>query len=264
MARYDSGVRYDSGARYDEPEGKPKPKTSTMISIRRIFARHHDDPKHSLAELTAYGTAVLQRLIANNPGDVFNNTITGITTALAILAQCSGDDHTRLGIRKAAVLAKGTFRENLPKRLERIESKIKAAYENFDGEVLACFPGGRTAFDRETDDRLAERFTPLLAGLAARIPVMGVQAHGDAGGLLSTWLALHAANETAYGNKTATQEEKATARANLCRQLDLAVLTVAKECYGDEDKADLYFPQHLLEDHPAQDPEPPAPPVPTP
>jgi hypothetical protein len=215
-----------------------------MINIRTFFARHHNDRQHSLAELTAYGTAVLQRLIANNPGDVFNNTITGITTALAILAQCSGDDHTKLGIRKAAVLAKDTFRENLPKKLERIESKIKAAYENFDGEVLACFPGGRTAFDRETDDKLAERFTPLLAGLAVRIPVMGVTAHNDAGGLLSTWIALHAANETAYGNKTTTQEEKANARAALCDRLDLAVLTVAIHHHGDEDKADLYFPQH--------------------
>jgi hypothetical protein len=180
MARYDSGVRYDSGARYNEPEGKPTSKPSTMISIRRFFAHHHDDPEHSLAELTAYGTAVLQRLIANNPGDVFNNTITGITTALATLAQCSGDDQTKLGIRKAAVLAKDTFRENLPKKLERIEAKIKAAYDDFAGEVLACFPGGRTAFDRETDDKLAERFTPLIAGLAVRIPVMGSQAHADA------------------------------------------------------------------------------------
>jgi hypothetical protein len=84
----------------------------------------------------------------------------------------------------------------------------------------------------------------------------------DASGLLSSWIALHAASETAYGNKSATQEEKANARANLCRQLDLAVLTVAKEFLGDEDKADLYFPEHLLQDHPAQQPTPVNPPVP--
>lgn len=93
---------------------------------------------------------------------------------------------------------------------------------------------------------------------------MGTQAHGDATGLLSTWIALHAANETAYGNKTATEEEKAEARQNLCVQLALATLTVAKEYIGQTDKADLYFPQHLLEDHPAAPPVPvpPTPPVP--
>jgi hypothetical protein len=261
MARFDSGVRYDSGARYDEPEGNPTPKPSTIISLRRFFARHHDDPEHSLAELIAYGTAVLQRLIANNPGDVCNNTITALTVTLATLAQCSGDDQTKLGIRKAAVLAKDTFRENLPKKLERIEAKIKAAYENFAGEVQACFPNGRNIFNTSTDDQLAERFTPLLAGLATRIPVMGTTAHGDAGGLLSTWIALHAANETAYGNKSATQEEKANAREAFCDQLDIAVLTVAIQFHGDEDKADLYFPQHLLEDHPPQQPQPVNPPT---
>ena len=235
-----------------------------MISLRRFFARHHNSAEHSLAELTAYGTAVLQRLIANNPGDVFNNTITGITVALATLAQCSGDDQTKLGVRKAAVLAKDTFRENLPKKLERIEAKIKAAYENFAGEVQACFPNGREIFNTSTDDLLAERFTPLLAGLGVRIPVMGATAHNDAAGLLSTWIALHAANETAYGNKSATQEEKAAAREALCDKLDIAVLTVAIQFHGDEDKADLYFPTHLLEDHPPQEPEPQNPPVPVP
>ena len=235
-----------------------------MINIRTFFARHHDDRQHSLAELAAYGTAVLQRFIANNPGDVFNNTITGLTVALATLGQCSGDDLTKLGIRKAAVMAKDTFRETLAPKLKRIESRIETAYENYAGEVQACFPNGRTAFDSATDDKLAEQFTPLLAGLAVRIPVMGPTAHGDAGGLLSTWIALHAANETAYGNKSATQEEKAAARKALCDQLDLAVLTAAKQFHGDEDKADLYFPTHLLEDHPPQQPEPVNPPTPTP
>lgn len=263
MASYDSGIRYGF-ARFDEPEGSASTKPSTMIDISRLFEIHYDDPAHSLAELTAFGTAVLQRLIANNPGDIFNPSITGVTTALFALGNCAGDDLTKLGIRKAAVLAKDTFRENLPKKLERIEAKIKAAYENFDGEVMACFPGGRSAFDRETDDKLHEKFTPLIANLATRIPVMGPTAHADAGGLLSTWLALHAASETAYGNKTATQEEKAEARHNLCVQLILATLTVAKEFIGQKDKAAVYFPQHLLQDHPAAPPEPPAPPVPTP
>ena len=234
-----------------------------MINLRPFFARHHDDRQHSLAELTSYGTAVLQRLIANNPGNAFNNIITGLTVALATIGQCSGDDLTKLGIRKAAVLAKDTFRENLPKKLERIESKIKGAYENFAGEVLACFPQGRSAFIHATDDKLTESFTPLLAGLVVRIGVMGPTAHGDASGLLSTWIALHAANETAYGNKTATQEEKAHARTALCDALDLAVLTVAIHHHGDEDKAALYFPQHLLEDHPPA-PPPVTPPTPPP
>lgn len=230
-----------------------------MINLRTLFAHHHNDRQHSLAELTAYGTAVLQRLVANNPGNVFNTTITGITTALAILGQCYGDDLAKLGIRKAAVMAKDAFRETLAPKLKRIQSKIESAYENYAGEVQACFPQGRAAYDNATDDQLAATFNPLITGLAARTGVMGPQALADAGGLLSTWLALHAASELAYGNKSATQEEKANARENFCHQLDLAALTVAKEFLGDEDKADLYFPQHLLKDHPAQPPVQPTP-----
>lgn len=137
MARYDSGVRFDSGARFDEPEGGATRNPSTMIKISRIFEIHYDDPAHSLAELTAFGTATLQRLIANNPGAIFNTSITGLTTALAVIGQCAGDDFTKLGIRKAAVLAKDTFRENLPKKLEPSRAKSKRPMRT---STAKCWP----------------------------------------------------------------------------------------------------------------------------
>jgi hypothetical protein len=79
-----------------------------------------------------------------------------------------------------------------------------------------------------------------------------------AGGLLSTWLAIWGASETAGGAKTATQEQKKTARENLQLELFRNLLHIALNFPRQPEKLPLYMQQSLLEDHPHQ--APPAPP----
>ncbi len=65
--------------------------------------------------------------------------------------------------------------------------------------------------------------------------------------------------QTSTAAKSFTQSEKKVAREALDRQLSINVLTVALKFIGQPEKANVYFQQHLIEDHPAEPTPPPVP-----
>ena len=69
---------------------------------------------------------------------------------------------------------------------------------------------------------------------------------GDAGGLLSTWLAVYAASESSSASKAATESEKRAARKALEQKLFLNLLFLASLFPGQPEKTALYTRQSLL------------------
>lgn len=237
-----------------------------MILLRRYFRVLFK--KASMGDLIAFATDHLQRMVANNPGDSLNALITPTTVALTALGQCSSSDTVRLGIRKAAKDAKNAFREALPGNIRRIAQRVAGHYGEPSGQITACFPEGREIYRDCRDDQMTEKLTNLVTALTPLAAAMGPTALSDAGGLLSTWIALYAASEAATGAKTTTEDQKADCRAAVERQLTLNVLALAAQFLQEEEKCDLYFQQYLLGTGPGTDeeeePEPPAPPPPGP
>ena len=99
----------------------------------------------------------------------------------------------------------------------------------------------------------------LATGLMAHSAELGPEPANNVGGLLSTWLAIYSASESSTGAKTTTQAGKAQARLNLQLELFFNLLEIAKNSPRQPEKLDLYMQQTLLEDHPAEEPEPPTP-----
>lgn len=249
-----------------------------MIRLYRLFANPFLAEEVSFMELLNCATDTQQRLIANNPGAIFNDIINGITTALAIVDQCATDDIVKLGLRKSAKEAKGIFRKSLPEHIGGIHAKFTGHYGIKSPLITAVFPNGRELFARCPDDDLSHHLGGLITNLTPHIPAMGIvgtQAINDANGLLSTWLGLFAASESSTGAKTTTEKEKRAAKENLAAKLHVALLTIAldkakeastlKKAVTDaqaETLAKLYFRQDLLEDPGTPEDEEPAPPAP--
>lgn len=262
MARYDSGIRYGSGARYSVAE-PTSIRSSTMIRLTRFLENPFDDVEISLDELLAFSTDHLQRLIANNPGALYNARITATTLALNTVSNCTTDDQVKLGLRKARKLAKDSFRDALAGNIEKISAVVVAKFGSSAPEYVECFPQGRSIYKTSTDDHLENHLHTLVTALTAHQAQLGAQVVSDAGGLLSTWIALHAASESSTGAKTTTQEGKAAARQALQLQLFLNLLEIAKNNPRQPEKLPLYMQQHFLEDvASAVEPTPPVPPTP--
>ena len=173
-----------------------------MIRLHRFLSNPFDDIEISLNELLAFSTDHLQRLIANNSGALYTARITATTTALNAVGDCTTNDIVKLGLRKGRKLAKNTFRDTLPAQVERLHAAVVVAFGGKAPEIKDCFPQGRRIFSDTPDDQLENLLSALKTALLAKQAALGSPTVvADADALLTTWIALHNASETATGHK---------------------------------------------------------------
>lgn len=231
-----------------------------MIDLRKIFTNWFKDPAISFSELLKYAARHLQRMVANNPGALLNARITATQTALSAVESGVTDVSTKAAIQKGKTEIKKTFREALPENIRKIHAAVVAAFGDPSPELTECFPEGRAVFTRSRDEEMNNKLGQLVACLTPRQAQLGANAVNNATGLLSTWIAIYAAQDVAMSQRGSTAESRDTAKANLQLQLYLNVLALAAAFPDQPDKCDLYCPQQYLHNAQAPDEEPPAPP----
>jgi hypothetical protein len=215
----------------------------------------------SLAELLAFSSDHLARMIANNPGGELVVRITATASALTLVQDSATDDQTKKAIRKARVEIKEAFRDSLPEEITKIHAAVVARYGPNAPQVAECFPQGRTIFRSAPDDRLAQAIETLKNGVTAHQADLGAALVAEVSGVLTEWEAVLQQSKSAGGSATSTQEGKNLARQNLQLMLFLNLLKLAEMFPRQPDKLDLYMKQSLIEDRPNSPEEPPAPPA---
>lgn len=256
MARWNFAF-FDSGVRWDSPDAHP----TTMRNLASFLENPFDDDGISMAELVAFTTDCLQRLIANNPGGELTPHITAITSSLSLVEDCVTQDQGKLGIRKAAKLAKDNFRADIiPLEVKRIEAGFIAAFGADSPVLLEALPQGRTIFQTCRDDQVEVHLQTLHAAATTHAASLAPATVTLATNLKNNWATLYAASEGSTGGKTTTQESKKLARENLQLMLFLCLLKLAEMFPRQPEKLSLYMQQHLLENPRSsggEEPEPP-------
>jgi hypothetical protein len=253
----DSGVHYDCGVRFDEPD-ENQLTLGLMRNLAKMLEIPFDDDGISEAELLAFSTDNVQRMDANN-AVALAARIAATLAALNIVAQCSSDDTVRLGARKAAKMAKDTFRKNLPGEINKVWLVVAGHYGMNAPQVTEVFPKGRSIFASVTDDKLQVELDALVAVLVAKQGDLGAAVVADATALKNNWMTIYAASEEKSGQKTTTEAGKREARRNLQLELFFNLIELMKMFPRQPEKLALYMTQSLLEDHPAPPPTPPPP-----
>ena len=259
MARWGFAF-FDSGVRFDSPDAHP----TSMRTLSTFLENPFDDDGISMAELVAFSTDCLQRLIANNPGGELTPHITAITSSLSVVVDCVTQDQGKLGIRKASKMAKDNFRaEIIPSEVKRIEAGFIAAFGADSTVLLEALPQGRNIFNTCRDDQVETHLLTLHAAATTHAASLAPATVTLATNLKNNWATIYAASEGSTGGKTTTQEGKKLARENLQQMLFLCLLKLAQMFARQPEKLSLYMQQHLLENpESAEDPEPPTPPTP--
>ncbi|HEY6169002.1 MAG TPA: hypothetical protein VI454_13250 [Verrucomicrobiae bacterium] len=227
-----------------------------MRNLHHYLENPFDAAGISLAELLAFSTDHLQRMIATDPVE-FAARITATTSALTLVENCFTDDQTKLGLRKARKMVKDDFRKTLPDKVGKILAAVAAKYGPNAPEVVECCPQGRGVFSTCTDDQVANHLQTLVNGVTAHQADLGAPVVAEATALKAGWMAVYALSESSTAAKTTTQEGKKAARENLQLMLFLDLLAIAAKFPRQPEKLDLYMQQSLLEDHPLQPPVPP-------
>jgi len=260
MARWGFAF-FDSGVRFDSPDAHP----THMRTLSTFLENPFDDPNISMAELVAFTTDCLQRLIANNAGGELTSHITAITSSLGVVEDCVTQDQGKLGIRKAAKMAKENFRTDIiPTEVKRIEAGFIAAFGADSPVLLEALPNGRTIFQTCRDDQVEVHLLTLHTAATTHQGSLAPATLTQATNLKNNWATIYAASEASTGGKTTTQEGKKLARENLQLMLFLCLLKLAEMFPRQPDKLSLYMMQHLLENASSPEEPPPPPPPPTP
>lgn len=260
MARWGFAF-FDSGVRFDSPDAHP----THMRTLSTFLENPFDDPNISMAELVAFTTDCLQRLIANNAGGELTSHITAITSSLGVVEDCVTQDQGKLGIRKAAKMAKENFRTDIiPTEVKRIEAGFIAAFGADSPILLEALPNGRTIFQTCRDDQVEVHLLTLHTAATTHQASLAPATLTQATNLKNNWATIYAASEASTGGKTTTQEGKKLARENLQLMLFLCLLKLAEMFPRQPDKLSLYMMQHLLENPSSPEEPPPPPPPPTP
>lgn len=256
MARFGSAF-FDSGVRFDSSDSKGH----TMKNLSKMLENPFDDPKISMAELLAFSTDNIQRMLANNSSGELTTRITATQSGLDLVEQRFTDDLTKKAIRKARKMAKDNFLNALPAAMGKLAGKVAGQYGEASPEYAECLPLGRTIFSKATDDAMEAHIQTFINGVTAHVADLGAQVVTDAEAVKTGWLAVYAPSESASGAAAATQEEKKWARENLQQMLFLNLIKIMELHPREPEMLAVYMTQSLLEDHPQQEaPEPPAPP----
>lgn len=259
MARY-GFTFFDSGARWDSPDAHP----THMIDLHRFLENPFDDPGISLAELLAFSSDHLQRMIANSSGGELTPRITATTSALTLVENCATDDKTKKAVRKARKQVKDAFRKDLTPEITKVHAAVVAKFGPNSPEVTECFPSGRRIFGECGDDQVAGNLQTLLNCVTAHQVALGAPLVATVQGLVSEWAIIYTASESSGGAVTTTQGGKKMARESLQLMLFLNLLKLGEMFPRQPEKTDLYMRQSLLEDAPPEEEEPTPEPPPTP
>ena len=259
MARFDFSF-FDSGVRFDTPDAQP---SSTMRNLSRFLDNPFDDKDISIAELIAFTTDHLERMIANNTGGELSERITATSQSYDVVADCVTNDQGKLGIRMARKQAKDNFRKSLPAAVTKLVAAVIAQYGDGSPEVTECVPNGRSIFSSCRDDQVEVHLQTLVNAITAHQADLGAPLVTAATNLKTAWVTIHTASEASTGGKTTTEEGKKLARENLQLMLYLNLVKLMEMFPRQPEKLALYMQQHLLENPSSgEEPEPPAPPPP--
>lgn len=228
-----------------------------MFDLYRVFMNPFDDEDISLEDLLSYAPAHLGAMTSNNPGGQLDGAIATTDTLLTELGGSVTDETVQLGVQKARTKAKETFRAGLSNELSKLHGAALAKYGRKGAAMLEIFPGGLDAFNISSDDSLGKKLDALAVALGNRTADLGTEPKTQALALAAAWEGIYGAATTGKAGKGAAADERRAAGKALRGQLFKNLLTLAGMFPNQREKADLYCPQHLLEDAPpAKKPEP--------
>jgi hypothetical protein len=188
----------------------------------------------------------IQKLTANNPGGIFTAILTAVTNAYTAYYGDLSNEAVLDAVKQGKTVAMNASRDAVEKYIREGENLIAYTYRDNPAVYQEFYPQGMTEYykaDLPTFGTIADRFKSALTTHAADFTLLFVS---DYNTLFNTFTANRTAQLLAFGNLGGEREELATTKEDLAKQLTTNLLTIALQYVGDEDKADVYFNQGIL------------------
>jgi hypothetical protein len=217
-----------------------------MIQLIKYFRILFLSAQLSRERLKLFCEDHIQRLTGNNPGGIFTTILTDVTNAYAAYYGDLSNAAVLESVKQGKTVAMNASRDAVEKYISEGEKLIAYTYRTNPALYQEFYPFGVSEYynaDLPTFGTIADRFKTALTAHAADFPPTFST---DYNTLYGTFTTNRTAQLLAFGNLGGEREDLATTRVDLAKQLTTNLLTIALEYVGDEDKADVYFNQGIL------------------
>ena len=216
------------------------------MGLFRFWRNPFRNNTYSLNELANFGAAMLTVLINNNPGNIWDDLIAALTSALGGLDSQQTNNITKAAIQKAQVLAKDNARAEVTVKVKKIYYAVAGEFGDNSPQLTTCFPNGLSRFHDCEDGELNNELSALHTALGPLTPPLAAAHATSAQAMVTSWAAVFGALDTAKGIKKGAIQARKDARKVLEDALFEALLHLGAEYQDDEAKFSLYVPEHLL------------------
>ncbi len=217
-----------------------------MKKIIDLFTNFFDSERITNLRLDTYTKDHLARLIANNPGGVFDDIINDTENAHNAFVKALNDVGGDIGDRKASTLTKEQARENFNAFIRQREGLIKSTFNKPSAPYTLFFPDGLSPYSFATDQEYELLVNNIVARANQFETELGTPFKDAATAAADAYLTAEQSQTNEKGDVSATRGKLATATAALTRQLTINALTIALQFPLDATKPEIYFETSLL------------------
>ena len=200
--------------------------------------------------LLTFAEVSLGRIVAHNAvllAGKFTDRIAPTRAAITTMESVVTDVKVKLALQKARIEAKKAFRMDLPANLAKIYGALLAVYGPDAPEMIECFPEGRKVFTQCAEEQVNNHLEQLQASVTAHAAALPAATVTLAGSLVAGWASVYEAAGAAKDAKSVTAASREVAVAALRVELFKNLMTCGLYFPDDKAKAELLFPQYLLE-----------------
>jgi hypothetical protein len=200
--------------------------------------------------LLTFAETSLGRIVAHNTGILeghFTDRVTPTRAAITAAEAVVTDINVKLALQKARTEAKENFVAALPANVAKVYGAVLAVFGPNAPEMTEFFPLGRTVFSQCANEQLNNHLEQLAAAVTAHAAALPAATATLASGLVTGWAAVYSAAGAAKDAKGVSALARDAAIQALRVELFKNIMTCGLYFPDDTDKAELLFPQYLLE-----------------
>lgn len=218
-----------------------------MVRIIIFFKNHFDTKEISDDNLRKFADINLQRMVANNPGGIYDILIADTGAAYGPYFGAIGDEAVRTAVKEGSTVELYLEIDRFKQDVSRKEGLIRSLYSKGSGTYQEFFPQGLTAYSN-ADLGNIHTFTKIMmdAGIAhaadvgAPFVTLFTNYHNNI-------IAKRQAQLLLIGQVEGLKDTTETTRDTIEKQLMTNVLTIALNNIGNFSAVNTYFDESFIQ-----------------
>lgn len=217
-----------------------------MLNLTKFAVNHFDTDRISDDNMKKLAETTWQRLMANNPGNIYDQLITDTATAYTDYYGSVTDEDVKTAIKEGSTVAMNGALKTFKATVSQKEGIVRGTYGADSPTYQEFFPHGISEYSNATlanaqtlYDRMVTAATAHVAELTAAFVTLFTNLKTD-------FVAKRDAQLLLIGGVKGLKKATAINRDVLEKQMMTNLLTVALNNIGNPDAIDIYFDQSFL------------------